>query len=62
MKTIIVLIGTAILLGMSGCDWDHDHHSDRGGAYGGYYGEYPNHTYGHGEWRDGDRDHYWDGR
>jgi hypothetical protein len=59
MKTILALIGAAILLATAGCDWDHDHHHhDRGGAYGGYYGEYPYHTYGHGDWHPDDHYYY----
>ena len=49
MKINAWLIGVVTILAVSGCDWDEDHHHHRGGDYGGYYGEYPYHNYGHGE-------------
>lgn len=60
MKLLLGFIAGVILLATTGCDWDEDHHH-RGGDYGGYYGENPYHTYGHGEYRpyehwDHDRD------
>ena len=50
MKIILWLIGVVTILAVSGCDWDDDHHH-RGGHYGNYNGEYPYHTYGHGEYQ-----------
>jgi len=40
MKLLLLLLSTVTLIATAGCDWDEDHHH-RGGAYGGYHGEYP---------------------
>ena len=53
MKLLALLLGTVTLLLTAGCDWDEDHHH-HGGYYGGYQGEYPYRSYGHGEYHDRD--------
>ena len=50
MKLLLLLVSTVTLIATAGCDWDENHHH-RGGAYGGYHGEYPYRSYGHGEYR-----------
>ena len=57
MKLLLLLLSTVTLIATAGCDWDRDHHH-RGGDYGGYHGEYPYRSYGHGEYRP--YDHHYD--
>ncbi|HEV2391187.1 MAG TPA: hypothetical protein VG146_02365 [Verrucomicrobiae bacterium] len=50
MKTIIFLMGLAVLLFTAvGCEEEHEHHGYYGG--GGVYEGY-NQSYGHGEWNE----------
>ena len=50
MKYLVFLVGLMVLLGVTGCEEEHEHEHYRGGAYGGYYN-----GYGHGEYH-----HDWD--
>ena len=68
MKRIVGLLGAALLLLTAGCEVE----SGYGGAYNGFYGEYPYTYYGgsyaypypyygyYGHRHPYDRDHYWD--
>ena len=60
MKILMSLLGLVTLLATTGC-YVETGHRYRGGSYGGFYGEYPEHHYDRGGYYHGpyDRDHYW---